>query len=63
MPQKLVAPKRLKLEKIARLTLQEIRYITVVPVHKRKDTVPDMSAHHHSVVAHISFAMPLEFLS
>ena len=27
MPHKLVAPKRLKLEKIARLTLQEIRYI------------------------------------
>ena len=26
MPQKLVAPKRLKLEKLARLTLQEIRY-------------------------------------
>ena len=30
MPQKLVAPKRLKLEKIARLTLQEIRYFTIV---------------------------------
>ena len=27
MPQKLVAPKKLKLEKIARLTLQEIRYL------------------------------------
>ena len=27
MPQKLVAPKRLKLEKVARLTLQEIRYM------------------------------------
>ena len=30
MPQKLVAPKRLKLEKIARLNLQEIRYLYFV---------------------------------
>ena len=27
MPQKLVTPKRLKFEKIARLTLQEVRYL------------------------------------
>ena len=40
MPQKLVAPKRLKLEKIAQLTLQEIRYLDFMLVGHLSQTFP-----------------------
>ena len=48
MPQKLVAPRRLKLENIARLTLQEIRYANFDIVNPSFSDIEVANRHGHT---------------